>query len=149
MVTERRLRSRKGPSLDELAGGRLVGRARAERRAPPGHSARAAGGPAGVTDPATVPDDLELLAGGQRRSLAAWPEGRDNLFRRGAVDDADALVTRRQACLQERDQDLITFLLAGEHPADVVARLGFEATDPQGDAVRHDITAIQRETIRP
>src|ERR1700722_11236698 len=36
-------------------------------------------------------DDLELLADCQRRRRASWPEGRDDLFRRGAVDDADAL----------------------------------------------------------
>jgi len=50
--------------------------------------------------------------------------------------------------LQERDQDLIPLPLAGEHSADMIARLGFESTDPQTNAVRHDITAIQRETVR-
>src|ERR1700738_1800262 len=43
--------SRKRFRLAGLARSRLIGGARAERRAPPGHSARAARGPAGVTDP--------------------------------------------------------------------------------------------------
>ena len=51
-----RLRSRKRPGLDKLARGRLVGRTRAERRAPPGNAASAARGPSGATDTTTVPD---------------------------------------------------------------------------------------------
>jgi len=50
--------------------------------------------------------------------------------------------------LQERDQDLIPFLLAGEHAADMISRLGFESTDPQPNAVRHDITTNRRKTVR-
>jgi hypothetical protein len=80
--------------------------------------------------------------------LASRPEGRDDLPRSGAIHDTDALVAGRQAGLQERDQDLIPFLLAGEHAADMVARLGFESTDPQANAVRHDITTIQPKTVR-
>jgi len=38
----------------------------------------------------TYPGDQALFAS---RGFAAWPEGRDDLSRRGAVDDADALVT--------------------------------------------------------
>jgi hypothetical protein len=46
--------------------------------------------------------------------------------------------------LQERDQDLIPFHLAGEHPADVIAGLGFEPSDAQGNTVRHRITTNRK-----
>jgi hypothetical protein len=51
--------------------------------------------------------------------------------------------------LQERDQDLIPFHLAGEHPADVIARLGFEPSDPQGNTVRHRITTNRKKPFKP
>jgi len=59
-----------------------------------------------------------------------------------------ALVTRGQAGLQERDQDLIPFHLAGQHPADMIARLGFESPDPQGNEARHHITANRQKIAR-
>jgi len=62
--------------------------------------------------------------------LAGRPEGRDDLSRGCAIDDTDALVARSQPGLQERDQNLIPLRFAGEHPADVVARFGFESADP-------------------
>ena len=37
-------------------------------------------------------DDLQLLAGGQRRGCAGRPEGRDNLSWSGAINHADALI---------------------------------------------------------
>jgi hypothetical protein len=51
--------------------------------------------------------------------------------------------------LQERDQDLIPFLLAGEHPADVIAGLGFEPSDPQGNTFRHCITTNLKRLFDP
>jgi Epoxide hydrolase N terminus len=55
-----------------------------------------------------------------------WRGCEAKLKRAPAVHDRN----RRQPGLQERDQDLIPLRLAGEHPADVVARFGFESADP-------------------
>jgi hypothetical protein len=51
--------------------------------------------------------------------------------------------------LQERDQDLIPFRLAGEHPADVIARLGFEPSEPQGNTARQHITTNRKRPFEP
>jgi hypothetical protein len=72
------------------------------------------------------------------------PESRDNLSWSGAINHADALVAQRQTGLQERNQDLIPFHLAREHPADVIARLGLEPPEPQGNTVRQRITTNRK-----
>ena len=80
-------------------------------------------------------DDLELLAGRDCRGVDGGSEGRDDLPRIGPVDDADALVAGRKTCLEEREQDLVPFPLAGEQRADVVARLGFKSGDAQDNGI--------------
>jgi hypothetical protein len=50
--------------------------------------------------------------------------------------------------LQERDQDLVPFRLAGEHPADVIARLNLESADTQGNAILHHITTNRQKIVR-
>src|SRR6202034_3397134 len=64
-------------------------------------------------------------------------------------NDTDALVARRQTGLQEGDQDLVPFHLAREHPADVIAGLGFEPSEPQGNTVRHPITTNRKRLFEP
>jgi hypothetical protein len=80
--------------------------------------------------------------------LAGRPEGRDDFSWGCAIDDTDAFVARRQAGLQERDQDLVPFPFPGKHPADVIAQFGVESSDPQGNAIRHCITTNQQEVVR-
>ena len=75
------------------------------------------------------------LQGADAAASPGGSERRDDLPRSGPVNDTDALVARRQAGPQERDQDLVPFLLAGEQRADVIARLGVKSGDAQDNGI--------------
>jgi hypothetical protein len=49
--------------------------------------------------------------------------------------------------LQERDQDLIAFLVAREDTADMIARFSLQSTDPQGNAIRHGTTTNRQQIV--
>ena len=42
---------------------------------------------------------------------------------------------------------MVPFRLAGEHPADVIARLDLKSADTQGNAIRHHITTNRQRSF--
>jgi hypothetical protein len=54
--------------------------------------------------------------------------------RSGPVDDADALLPRRQTGFEERDHDVVSLGVAAVQTANVIAQLRLEAIDAQSEA---------------
>ncbi|MDT5243299.1 MAG: hypothetical protein QOD36_675, partial [Mycobacterium sp.] len=81
------------------------------------------------------------------RGVDAGVEGRDDLFRIGPVDDADALVAGRKTCFEEGEQDLVALELVGVEAADVIAQRCFDAGDAQIEGIRHGTTPDRQKLL--